>query len=58
MDFDYSLSAKQNSKFNINFSNFGLFLLNVDFSDQFLKGYGDVILNIDNQTKKIVSGNI
>ena len=37
VDFDYSLGAKQNSKFNINFSNFGLFLLNVDFSDQFLK---------------------
>jgi len=56
VNFNYELGTGNNSKFNISFNNFGLFLFNLDFSNKVLYGNGDVILDINNQTKKIVSG--
>ena len=54
--FDFNYGLDNYSKFNINFKNFGLFLLNLDLSNKFLKGSGDLVLNVDNTTKKIKSG--
>ncbi len=54
--FDFNYDLNNYSKFNINFKDFGLFLLNLDLSNKFLKGSGDLVLNVDNKTKKIKSG--
>ena len=54
--FDFNYDLNNYSKFNINFKDFGLFLLNLDLSNKFLKGSGDLVLNVDNTTKKIKSG--
>ena len=42
----------------INFKDFGLFLLNLDLSNKFLKGSGDLVLNVDNTTKRLNLENI
>ena len=54
--FNYYYDLSEYNKFKINFKDFGLFLFNIGFSDKFISGSGDIILNIDNKSKKIISG--
>ncbi len=56
VNFNYNYDREKNSKLNINFEDFGLFLLNLDLSNKFLSGNGTIVVDIDNKKKKITSG--
>ena len=40
----------------LTFLDFGLFLKNIDVSDKFISGNGDIIFKLDNQSNTIISG--
>ena len=54
--FNYYYDLSEYNKFKINFKDFGQFLFNIDFSDKFISGSGDIVLNIDKKSKKIIAG--
>ena len=50
------LNKKTNSELKLTFVDFGLFLKNLDISDKFIKGNGDVVFSINNQSNEITAG--
>ena len=50
------LKKTENNILKLTFLDFGLFLKNIDASDKFIAGKGDILFELDNQTNDIVSG--
>ncbi|RPH06024.1 MAG: hypothetical protein CBC53_004165 [Alphaproteobacteria bacterium TMED93] len=54
--FKYILNKKENSEFKLTFLNFGLFMKNMEVSDKFILGSGDIVFSLDNLSNEIQSG--
>ncbi|MDC3024025.1 DUF3971 domain-containing protein [Alphaproteobacteria bacterium] len=54
--FDYFPEKTENNILKLTFLDFGLFLKNINASDKFIAGKGDILFELDNQTNDIVSG--
>ena len=54
--FSYMLNKKTNSELKLTFVDFGLFLKNLGISDKFIKGNGDVVFSLNNQSNVIIAG--
>ncbi len=54
--FKYILNKKENSELKLTFLNFGLFMKNMEVSDKFILGSGDIVFSLDNLSNEIQSG--